>query len=445
MSLVTSRLARSASLSTLSALKKESPGKYQRSLSGKITKSVSDSSIETIKKSNSCDSISPPIKVDGCEYKKVMIIAGATAELANPLILRSIEAGYSVIGLTTQENPSPKKGVETSQFRYLKVSAADYHSPKGLEGALAGIFEGEQPDEIAGIVLIGGATAPRGTTLEMLNVLPLQTFSTALSSVSRGVKKTGLIYLSSVAATHLADHGSPYAVARKQADDWLIHESKQDTAVSFRPGLLIDNPRVTKTLASKHAYSMDQLVNTPFVTPVIGSGNQICESVIIDDLIDAMLNSLASPVEIRDTIHAVTRHQYTQLGLLQLYGAAAGREIRPFHIPAGMARIIANHFPYGRLASYSAHMFEVRDTPSAELLCHRRFEEILGREPSSLEALFHLNDSEPFLTSKSPVFEHAKHIITTSLSEQEARAALAEIIIKFGPTMAYELLKSLTR
>ena len=166
---------------------------------------------------------------------------------------------------------------------------------------------------------------------------------------------------------------------------------------------------------------------------------------MVCDLIEAIFNSFERANGSRDVIPAVTRHQYTQIEIVKLYGTAMGKKIRPFMVPAGMARIVAKHFSHGRLAPYSAHLFEMRDNPGAKHFCHNKFESFLNRDSVSLEEILTPDDNEVFLSSESPIFNHAKEILKTSLNNPEARAAIYEIIMKYGIEITRQFLKSLFR
>jgi nucleoside-diphosphate-sugar epimerase len=378
------------------------------------------------------------------KIKKCLVIAGASAEIAGLAAIEAARRNYRVIALTTSNKSNPKD-IPPSLFTYLKVKENSYHDPEEMTNLIASTIGSAEFDQLCCLHLIGGATAPSGRTLEEINFIPLRTVSQAISNISKGSAKSNLVYLSSIAGPLLEHLGDEYALSRVKADYWLMKESKHNTAHSIQPGVVIGNPAKTKSLISKHPYSIDQIVNTPGFTPLIGSGNQICESIVACDLIEAIFNCFERPSGSRDIIPAVTRYQYTQKELIEIYAVAMGKKITTFSIPPGMARLLAEKFPYGRLAPYSARLFEMRDTSEVSPFCYKKFESLLSRDPLSLEKILTSDDNEPFLSSKSPIFEHGKQILRTCLSDSKARGVIGEIIIKHGPALAREFSNALFR
>lgn len=371
--------------------------------------------------------------------KKVVIISGASAEVADKFIEKSVGRGHKVLALTSGKK-EPLEGVDSSQVRYVKVSSSDYQSDKKMTKILQKELESMQPDEIHGIVLNGGAHPPKGVSMEQLNVVPLQTMTKSIKDLGKGCRKTGIVYLSSTLATYFPEN-DPYGSAKNRADQWLLHTSLHQTSLSLRAGLVLEDPRSTNSLASKHDYSFDQIARCPLRTPIVGSGHQICESVVLDDLVDAALNAIESEEELIDIINAVTHHNYTQMEFLAMYAAVLGREIDPIHIPAELVDAIGVHAPYGKVTSYAGKFFKLTDDPSSQPICHKRFESLLGKEPMDFRQIMsEMETRESIGVSRLPFIAHTKQMLKIMAQNPVARKEIALAILKYSPSVMRSLI-----
>ncbi|MBI2742726.1 MAG: hypothetical protein HYX48_02275 [Chlamydiales bacterium] len=360
--------------------------------------------------------------------KKLAVVSGAGATTARTPILKLMERGYNVVALTSnKENLSASvPGLEFVLVERNKMEDPDHFAKATQEGMKKlGV---EKVSQCTALNLIGGAVAPKGSTLKKLNQdIPVAFFKGVKNIAERAAERLSLVHISSIAAT-VNGMGSDceYARLKHETDERILLKKPEKGSVTvLRPGLVLPDPTPCGRVDMGHAYSPDQFWASR-VVPVLGSGNQFQQPVSEHCLYDAALNGAERDGDFAKIINAVGSDVVTQKELFTLVGRDGRRWV--IHIPYKFARCIAEHFPMGRIAPYSVNAFEVLDQMSQEsqLLCAKDFEELLGRKPKGMREIY----GQTLVGGPAPIAEHARLIVSKSFEDRRALLQLAKAFIR---------------
>jgi nucleoside-diphosphate-sugar epimerase len=367
---------------------------------------------------------------------KVLVCTGATGEMGPELIVRAIQRGYQVIACS--RNPR-KTWHDDTRVKFVKTSEDMLVNSDAWEELISEHAKGVK--EVALVNLIGAAVAPKGKTLEDINVKPVMAAFHGLQRFAEGNSEVDahMVHLSSICATVLGDLHS-YSAMRKEVDEALTTLADRVNVTVFRPGLVFNDLREGKMVDMGHAWSPEQFANLPF-QPILGTGNQIQQPVYQGDLCNAIINSAS--VKGDAIINAVGPEAMGQGDMFEYFVKLKEGSFRPVSIPYDFARVMAEHFPMGRIAPYSIAAFEELEKPEHIALPTTPFEERVGHALTSLDQVYRVHGEEPLVFAKPPVWAHSKLIIEKLIKDPFVRKEVSEAVQVHGMSVAAALVKAL--
>lgn len=380
---------------------------------------VAAQSVEKGKIKDAHQGLIPPVNVS---HKKVLIISGATGQMGPGFIEEGVKRGYNVRACTR----NPNKYVETPYVKYV----ASPEERLGEKEYWKAFFQehGEGFDEVVYLNLLGAAVAPKGKTLEEINLKPVVSAMDALADYKyQKGKRCSFQHVSSIAATILGDTHS-YSRVRKLADETLLHKAEaQDISyTAFRPGLIFNELRENCMIHMGHPYSPEQLAALP-LQMILGSGKQIQQPVFQGDLVAALMN--AAELDQKSIINAVGSEVITQKEMFRFFASLGGKKFRPLHLSIEVIKAIAEHCPKGRFAPYAIEMFDALESPEHNKpLCKEDFQKLLGRETLSMRDVYYVEGDERIVLARPPILEHAKEIASKLVSCPIARKEIIGVV-----------------
>ena len=177
--------------------------------------------------------------------------------------------------------------------------------------------------------------------------------------------------------------------------------------------------------------------------PVLGTGNQFQQPVYQGDLFEAIIN--ASAVDHHEIIDALGPDVMTQKEMFEFFAKLSGRKFKPVSIPYGLAKVIAEHFPMGRISAYSIAAFqELEQEHKNKPLCDKAFTQLVGRPTLGMKDVYLCNDEsgEPIVLARPPVVEHIQAIAAKLLRCPKARRELAWAMASDGGELTRNIIRS---
>ncbi|HEY5260391.1 MAG TPA: hypothetical protein VIJ46_07055, partial [Rhabdochlamydiaceae bacterium] len=298
---------------------------------------------------------------------------------------------------------------------------------------------------IHAINLIGTSTPPPGATLEDVNVKPPIAIANGLCMMVKSHSKVSMGHLSTIAASYLdqaenqktlCPEAVKYCKSRQTADLALIQTGMPITIL--RPGYMYNEMQGTE-VDTGHAYSPEQFAMSP-VHMVLGSGQQIQQPVFSQDVVTGLLNGVESGH--RHLINAVGPQAMTQMEVLHFFTRLFQKNIKPVHIPYGLAEVIARNFPKGRIAPYAIAMFKMMENQNTGPLCSKDFENLVGAPLTSMNDVYSNLDGQVLIAPSMPIGDHMKQIAVLCKNNPQAFKELSMALVKFGPNLFYQALRS---
>ena len=362
------------------------------------------------------------------DKRKVMVISGAGGMTARTPIMKFMQEGYIVMGLT-----SNKEMLKLNQpgIHYILVDRNKISSPEYIQKVVEKGFADlgmTTISEVVALNLIGGAVAPKGSTLKKLNRdLPIAFFEGVKQVAEDRADKVSLIHISSLAATINGDNPQcEYAQIKKEVDETILQmRVKQGNILILRPGIILPDATPEGRVDMGHDYSPEQFANMPIV-PILGSGNQIQQPVHEQCLYEAAVNGAKSDESLVKIVDAVGADVLTQKEMFIQFCSKGNLVF--VHIPYEVAEPIADHFPLGRIAPYSIQLFKTLDSnPEKNRPIDRQeFEKILGRKPKGFYEVY----NQPVVGGKAPIVKHVSIIGANTLRDPRKGFALFRGFIK---------------
>lgn len=395
-------------------------------------RTISSSLRHTVKKRETISSPKGPVARSlttrsDKQSKKIAVISGAGAYSARPLIKNLMERNYQVVGLTSNKDNLKLNG---PGIEFVHVSRDEVASPETIEKVTKegmkklGVTDCTQATLVN---LVGGAVAPKGSTLEKVNRdIPLSFLEGATRAVENHADKVSIVQFSSIAATIQGDSGKcEYASIKNKTDkEILALQSGNKNVVIMRPGIILPNSTSQEIIDKDHDYNHRQFANSHFI-PLLGSGDQVLPMVYDTCLNEAAINGAESDEVIAEIINAMSSDPMTQK---ELYARYNKKGIGFIHVPYNLAHTVAEQFPMGRLSPYAVKLLEVLDNDpvKAKLLCSRSFVKLLGREPKSIRD----DESTEIVASKAPIGRHISKIFTDSVKNPNKFVTLSSAFVR---------------
>jgi nucleoside-diphosphate-sugar epimerase len=389
----------------------------------------------------------------------VLVIAGGNAPFAAILAREFINQHPDGKIVLTVRNEKQIIPTDNPNIHWIVFSENEYKSPLAVQAKLdAALSELGTIDELHLSSCIGAAIAHAPETLHSINVTPSMNMLKALAcyAIAHQIKYFTSTLLSSIHPTIVDPSKCSYAKARDLCDKQAVglaerfakaHPEMQFCHASFRPGIVqgrIDSSGKETRGELHHKWDLGHFLSLP-LTPVVGSGEQPAPVVASEDLAHAMVNYMTlrngSSAEI---INATTRHKYSYIELLNITANYMNTSVRPMHLPTSFIEMIVKHFPLGKAAPYSARFFKALDYQGTPYPCHKRFEELLKRDPIEFEKLFPENPGT-IIRYKAPVAEHIKLTIRVLARNKTARKEFLACIKVHSGELLKELFYSITR
>ena len=363
---------------------------------------------------------------------KVMVITGATGEIAPGIIERAIARGYKVVACSRRK----KRSINPEILQWVQIKEEDIGNSNVWNELLEKLAK--NASRISAVNLIGAAVAPVGKKLEDINVKPALALHSGLESFAEDHPEIAvtMVHLSSICASVLLD-SHPYSAMRKYVDDTITTSADKVNAVVLRPGLVFNNLGEGNMVNMGHPYSPEQFATLP-IHPVIGSGNQIQQPVYQEDLSDAIINATYATEDA--IIDAVGPESMTQAEMFKFFVDLRGGTFRMVRIPYSFGHVMASHFPKGRIAPYSIAAFERLDDPADEPFPVEPFQAYVGHELKSMSDVY-LNSNEedgPIILARPPILEHIGEIASKIIYQPETRREVMSVLWKDAPELAKE-------
>ncbi len=318
--------------------------------------------------------------------RKLFVISGSGATTARSLILKALKIG-DVIGLSSKD----LKKSEVPGLKFVQLSSEDLKNPTLIAKKIqARITEqGEiHYEKISALNLIGGALAPKDSSLEILNKDLPSRFFRGIHMLAENMNSSfAMGGVSSIAAT-ISSSDCKYASVKRAADEAFCELGEEFGASTtiLRPGIILENFSSEERLSPGHDYSPEQFSNK-FIHMLVGSGNQLQQPVTVDCLFDALLNGLDIPGQ--RVVNAVSDKALTMRDLFMRFSR------RKTVIQAGVPYFLAEHAvdiaPRGRFQSYAIQMLKEQDmNPEKNVpICNKDFSELLtSKKPISFEEFY---------------------------------------------------------
>lgn len=359
---------------------------------------------------------------------KVMFVAGATAQIAPPLILRGLKEGYKVIGLARNIHGMQKRA-------HLEFHALD---PKGMldvdywDDLIYTLRE--HATECVFVNAIGTAVPQPGQTMEDANKTPVVAATVAFEKVCTRTQSNGqIVHISSLAASILQDEHE-YSKVKGELDIFL-HRTINLSTLVIRPGIVF-NDVLKQQIIKEHPYSPEQLAKLP-LQPILGSGKQYQQPVFSGDIEEAVFNHFQNP-EDSHLVEAVGPDLLSQEAMFRFFcEKVLGKRFRPVYIPYESAEFVANYAPMGRIAPYAIALFKKLDVNNLAF-CSQKFQKLVGKPLTGLENVYLQN---PVIINFPPVKEHIKKMGKAIIRDPKCRKELFQVAWKNGGTLMKNVIK----
>jgi uncharacterized protein YbjT (DUF2867 family) len=303
-----------------------------------------------------------------------VLLTGANGFIGAHLTAALITAGHQVVAAVR------KPAALAARFPGIETVAADMNrdtTPEAWRPRLAGV---EAVINCAG-VLQGG----RGQDMAAIHHLaPAALFDACAAA---GVRR--VIQISAISADDAA--GTDYARTKKQADDHL--RGLDLDWVVLRPSLIYGEGAYGGTAMLR------ALAAFPFVTPLVGRGEQAFRPLHVEDLARTVLVCLTRDDLARRTLEPVGPKVETIAAIVAQYRAWLGRApARPLHIPLALIRLLCRLGDFlgrGPLTTTSLKQIEYgnvgQETGFIETIGFRpaSLAESLRRRPAQTQDLWH--------------------------------------------------------
>jgi len=374
---------------------------------------------------------------------KVMVLTGATAQMAQPIIAEALERNYEVVACA--RNPEAVKANLPLHPRIKVVT-----TPKPNVAAWSELLQEHVKDgsRVKLVNTIGAAVPPKGQTLREVNELPVLSAAEALAKQSKRFSRCAIGHFSTIAASYLPECPKAQASMHPKALEYCQGRVSVDKALGqfglpatiVRPGFIFTDLRGGRVIDTRHPYSPEQFATLP-LHPVLGSGKQPQQPVYDGDVILALLNGIEQ--DEFQIIDAVGPETLSQSEMFEFFVQLKGGKFCPIKVPFDLAGVIAAHFPKGRVAPYSIDMFRIMDEHNKGALCKRKFESLVGRPLKKMSEVYGQSKDEPFVFAKPPIQCHAKEILEGMLKDKEARSDILRMVKKYGLPMCAQVIKAL--
>jgi len=303
-----------------------------------------------------------------------VLLTGANGFIGAHLTAALLEAGHRVVAAV--RNPAAL----AARFPDIETVAADMNRDT-TAAAWRPRLEGVDAVINCAGVLQGG----RGQDMEAIHHLaPAALFDACLQS---GVKR--VIQISAISAD--AEAGTEYALSKKRGDDHL--KALDLDWVILRPSLIYGEGAYGGTAMLR------ALAAFPFVTPLIGQGQQVFRPLHVEDLARTLLVSLERPDLARQVLEPVGPKVETVKSIVAHYRAWLGRPAaKMLSLPLGFVRLLCrlgDLLGRGPISSTALAQMEYgnagRETGFIETIGFRpaTLAERLQRRPAQTQDLWH--------------------------------------------------------
>ncbi|GAB5412164.1 MAG: hypothetical protein ChlgKO_12780 [Chlamydiales bacterium] len=334
--------------------------------------------------------------------KKLFVISGSGATTARSLILKALAVG-DVIGLSSKD----LKKSEVPGLKFVQLSSEDLKNPAVVAKKIQSRIteQGEiHYEKISALNLIGGALAPKDSSLEILNKdLPSGFFRGVHMLAENMSSSFAMGGISSIAA-RISSSDCKYASVKRAADEAFCELGEEFGASTtiLRPGIILENFSSEERLSPGHDYSPEQFSNK-FIHMLVGSGNQLQQPVTVDCLFDALLNGLDIPGQ--RVVNAVSDKALTMRDLFMRFSRR--KTVIQARVPYFLAEHAVEIAPRGRFQSYAIQMLKEQDmNPEKNVpICSKDFSELLtSKKPISFEEFY--KPQVDLVVSPPPYLEH---------------------------------------
>ncbi len=264
------------------------------------------------------------------QYERVLL-TGATSFLGRRLMGRLLEDGHHVVATSSQASSEATRPRVT--WVRANFTEPDSHTPIFWKRII----------KLHGVTMLinnAGITSEqphREITFYNINVKPVR----AMLMAARALGLKPFIQISSSVATLRHAEKFGYASSKKMGEDIVVGEGGRLDWTIIRAGLIFDENGFS------HPMAFDEIAALPFLTPIVGDGEQRLQPVFIGDIAKLISRLVAVPAHHR-IIDAVGSESMTVKEILHTIKATRGEAFRPFHIPLPLALAHARHFPYGQ-------------------------------------------------------------------------------------------------
>ncbi|MBW2475919.1 MAG: complex I NDUFA9 subunit family protein [Deltaproteobacteria bacterium] len=242
-----------------------------------------------------------------------VFVTGGTGFVGREILKQLAEKGHSARVLI-------RAGSETKLADHNKITVypGDITDPASLSNALQGC------DAVIHLVGIIREFADRGVTFERLHVDATQNILEA--AATQGVRR----YLHMSSNGTRANAQAKYHITKWQAEE-KVRQSGLDWTI-FRPSLIF-GPK------GEFVEMLADLIRKMPVVPVIGDGRYRMQPVSVGQVAESFVKALSMPETINKTYHLCGAEDYSYDEILDLTGAAIGKEKVPkAHQPLFMIR-----------------------------------------------------------------------------------------------------------
>jgi uncharacterized protein YbjT (DUF2867 family) len=303
-----------------------------------------------------------------------VLVTGANGFIGGHLTAALLAAGHQVAAAVRDEAGMRRR------FPTVSVVAADLNRDTDMAAwrpRLAGV---ETVVNCAGIIREG-----RGQSFEAVHYLgPRALFD---ACVHTGVKR--VIQISAISADEAA--GTAYAITKKRADDYLAGLDLD--WVVLRPSLVYGEGSYGGTSL------MRGLAALPWITPLVGAGDQPFQPIHLDDLAETVCRLVDGRGPSRATLSPVGPHQLTLAEMLARLRAWLGLPpARPVAVPLEIIRGLARLGDWvgrGPLNSTALQQLEYGNAGPPEPFVEaigftpRAMDEVLAARPAQVQDRWH--------------------------------------------------------